>query len=137
MIKNNFVKSLFVTASLLIFSFSALAQEENTIDTSRFYGIAVIQALNKTTAKSVVLEVPVNQRISFGTLKVIAHKCWQAPLDQRPESKVLLEVFETKSEKDENKEERIFYGWMFASTPSISGLENPIYDLTILKCKNR
>ena len=131
------MKSLFVSAAIFIFSFSALAQEESTIDTSRFYGAAVIQALNKTTAKSVVLEVPVSQKITFGTLKIIAHKCWQAPLDQRPESKVLLEVFETKTEKDSEKEERIFYGWMFASSPSISGLENPIYDLTILKCKNR
>lgn len=108
------------------------------VDPLRFYNYAVIQALNKTTAKTSVLEMRIGDKIRFGQISMIAHKCWQASLDQKPESKILLEVFENKSdENDKESEKRIFYGWMFASSPSVSGLENPIYDLTAVSCKNK
>ena len=108
------------------------------VDPLRFYNYAVIQALNKTTAKTSVLEMRIGDKIRFGQISMIAHKCWQASLDQKPESKILLEVFENKSdENDKESEKRIFYGWMFASSPSISGIENPIYDLTAVSCKNK
>lgn len=106
-------------------------------DPSRFAGIAMLQILNKTTAKTGLLDLKVGEKMNFGNLKLIAHKCWQAPLEKKPESKILLEVFETKIESDKVFEKRIFYGWLFASSPSISGLEHPIYDLTALGCKNK
>ena len=102
-------------------------------DPARFFNVAVIQGLNKTTAKTSTLEMKIGDKIHFGQISIIAHKCWQASLDQKPESKILVEVFENK----ENSEVRIFYGWMFASSPSISGLEHPIYDLTAISCKNK
>ncbi len=108
------------------------------IDPSRFYNVAVIQGLNKTTAKTSIFEMKIGDKVRFGQLTIAALKCWQASLDQKPESKVLLEIFENKN--DENGvavEKRIFYGWMFASSPSISSLEHPIYDLTALSCKNK
>ncbi len=108
------------------------------IDPSRFYQIALIQALNKTTAKTSILEMKIGDKIRFGQLSIIMLKCWQASLDQKPESKILLEVFENKTDElGAQIEKRIFYGWMFASSPSIAGLEHPIYDLTALGCKNK
>jgi hypothetical protein len=107
-------------------------------DLSRFNNIAVVQVLNKTTAKTSILNLKIGEKISFGSLKIIAHKCWQSPLEQKPENKILLEVFEFKNESEEkSQEKRIFYGWMFSSSPSISSLENPIYDITALNCKNK
>lgn len=96
---------------------------------------ASVQALNKTTAKTTILDLKIGQKISFGSLKIIAHKCWKSSLDQRPENKILLEIFDVKNDKDNNIEKRIFYGWMFSSTPSISGMEHPIYDIIALNCK--
>lgn len=108
------------------------------VDPLRFYNYAVIQALNKTTAKTSILEMRIGDKIRFGQISMIAHKCWQASLDQKPESKILLEVFENKNDaSDQESEKRIFYGWMFASSPSVSGLENPIYDLTAVSCRNK
>jgi hypothetical protein len=117
------------------------------IDPSHFYNTAIVQGLNKTTAKTSILEIKIGEKTRFGKIDIIAHRCWQAPLDQNPETKILLEIFEEKNEitnpeeKTETqitktKEVRIFYGWIFASTPSISGIEHPIYDLTALGCKN-
>jgi len=139
--KNKFSHSTKIFFAAIFFSSLAFAQTpdapSDNIDPSRFTGVAVIQGLNKTTAKTSIIEAKIGEKISFGSLKIIAHKCWQAPLDQKPDSKMLIEVFETKNEDHKNIEERIFYGWMFASTPSISGLEHPIYDLTAISCKNK
>ena len=30
---------------------------------------------------------------------------------------------------------RVFNGWMFKSTPALSALENPVYDVGVLDCK--
>ena len=107
-------------------------------DISRFNNSAIVQALNKTTAKTSILTLKVGEKTSFGSLKIIAHKCWQSPLEQKPENKILLEIFEFRNESEEKtQEKRIFYGWMFSSSPSISSLEHPIYDITALNCKNK
>ena len=107
-------------------------------DISRFYNTAIVQALNKTTAKTSIIDLKVGEKISYGSLKIIAHKCWQSPLEQKPENKILLEVFEVKNENSEKlQEKRIFYGWTFSSSPSISGLEHPIYDIIAINCKNK
>ncbi len=106
----------------------------NKADPSRFNTVAIIQGLNKITAKTSILEIKVGDTIKFGKLTVTVHKCWQAPLDQKPDSKVLMDIYENDNEETKK---RIFYGWMFASSPSISALEHPIYDITVVGCKNK
>ncbi|NBV05745.1 MAG: DUF2155 domain-containing protein [Proteobacteria bacterium] len=110
------------------------------VDPSRFSSIAVIQALNKITAKTSLIEVKVGNTIKLGKLTVTVHKCWQSSLEQKPESKVLLEIFDENSknhDQENQNKSRIFYGWMFSSSPSISALEHPIYDVTLVACKNK
>ena len=135
----NFLTIIFIAAFLPTFSLAeeekkieVVEQNPNKVDGGNFYKIAVIQGLNKTTAKSSTFEIKVGSKIEFGKISIIAHKCWQSPLEQKPESKILLEVLETRNGEPEK---RIFYGWMFASSPSISGLEHPIYDIIALSCK--
>jgi len=152
MLKNKFLSCVLAIFFGTFFA-PALAQEANSaqsaneslqdeklkitfdkVDTSRFYNKAVLQILNKTTAKSSVIELSVGEKIEIGQLSVKVNKCWQAPLDQKPDSRILLEVFETKSA---GLAKRIFFGWMISSSPSISSLEHPIYDVTALSCKNK
>jgi hypothetical protein len=102
-------------------------------DPVAFYSTAVVQALNKITAKTSILEMKIGDNVTFGTLTIIARKCWKSGSDQRPESKILLEVLD--SNNDKSNKTRVFYGWMFSSSPSISGLEHPIYDITAISCK--
>lgn len=128
--KNNFLLTIFTFA---LFGSQALAQ--NDADPSRFFNKATIQVLNKTNAKSEIFEVDVNKKTTIGSLKLTIHKCWQAPLEQRPESKMLVEISEPSSLEKNAKEKRIFYGWIFASSPSISSLEHPIYDIVAINCK--
>lgn len=119
--------------SLILFCQTALAQD--AADNSRFFNKATIQVLNKTNAKSEIFEIDVNKKTTISSLKLTIHKCWQAPLEQRPESKMLVEISEADSSQKNSKEKRIFYGWIFASSPSISSLEHPIYDIVAINCK--
>jgi len=129
--KNNFLFTIFT----LIFSFSNQALAQDLSDNSRFFNKAIIQVLNKTNAKSEIFEIDINKKTNIGSLKLTIHKCWQAPLEQRPESKMLVEISEADSSQKNSQEKRIFYGWMFASSPSISSFEHPIYDITAINCK--
>jgi len=115
---------------------SILDAIDEDYDNSRYGNYAVIQALNKTTAKTSYLELKVGEKFNFGSIRITPHKCWQSPLSKKPENKILLEISDVKNEGDDKQiEKRIFFGWMFSSSPSISGLEHPIYDVIAINCK--
>jgi hypothetical protein len=136
----SFVKYIFII--FYLFSFSTFAAEEielvkdnkkftiDEIDQSNFLDLAILQNLNKITTKINNLEIKVGEEVKSGRLYIKIHKCWKAPLYEKPENKILLEVFQNNNDK----KERIFYGWMFSSSPSLSGLEHPIYDITAIEC---
>ncbi len=131
------INKFFFTA-FSILCLSAKAQESkgislDQVDSSRFMKVATLQVLDKTTAKTSVLKIKVKESQNFGRISIRVDKCWQATLDQKPDSRILVEI----SQKDKKEEKRIFYGWLIASSPSISGLEHPIYDVIALGCKYR
>lgn len=90
-----------------------------------------LRGLNKVTARSSVLEARLGEPMAFGNLIIIATACWIAPSDVRPEQAALLAITEAKPDAGETL---IFSGWMFASSPALSALEHPVYDITLLKC---
>ena len=102
---------------------------------SRFMKYAKIQILNKNTAKTQDQKIAVGTSFKYGNIIITPHKCWQAPLTKKPDSKILLEVDEINL-RDDNEINNIFLGWMISSSPSISGLEHPIYDITALNCND-
>lgn len=90
-----------------------------------------LQALNKITARTISIEVTKGNSVKFGNLEITLHRCWRAPETEIPESKALLFI----QDKVPGQEVRtVFEGWMFASSPSISTLEHPVYDVRVLEC---
>lgn len=94
---------------------------------------ALLQILNKATARVSQIDAPVNVAVPVGRLDIIVRTCWQSRQSQQPEEAVLLEVYERKPQSSRN--ESIFTGWMFASSPALSALEHPVYDITLIRCK--
>jgi hypothetical protein len=133
--KISFLIALFCLFFSKVFA-EEVAQDENA-DPVRLQNIAQLQVLNKTTAKTSILAIKTGEKAKFGSITISVRKCWQAPLDQRPESKILIDVSEAKIVENKEKEDRIFYGWLFASSPSLSGIEHPIYDIVAIGCKNK
>ncbi len=93
---------------------------------------AKIQILNKITAKSQYLEVPVSSQITFGTIKIKVLKCLKSSPYELYENKILLEILEKKNGQENYS--TIFDGWMFSSSPAISSLEHAVYDITAVSC---
>lgn len=96
--------------------------------------MVILQGLNKITARTSLLEAEVGSNISFGTLQIIAKQCWRAPADEAPDNKSLLEIWEQQPGEEKT---RLFNGWMLSSSPAVSALEHPVYDITVIECKNK
>jgi hypothetical protein len=94
--------------------------------------VAVLQALDKITAHISTIEAPVGQASTFDQLLILPRACRKRPLEDTPESAVFLEIDELRPDEGEA---RIFTGWMFASSPALSALEDPVYDLRLVDCK--
>ncbi len=95
---------------------------------------AVLQGLDKITARISTIEVPVGQTVEFGSLQITVRSCDKRPPEETPESAAFLQVVEQKP--GEQPVTR-FSGWMFASSPALSAMEHPVYDLWVLDCGNK
>jgi hypothetical protein len=100
---------------------------------------AELQLLNKITARISTKLVPVGGSTEFGTLELRVHYCAYRPPEEPPENVAFIMIFdngyaEKKPKKAQKAQKALFSGWMFASSPAISGLEHPVYDVTLLSC---
>ncbi len=98
--------------------------------------VAVLQGLDKTTARISKFDAPVGKSVRFGTLVITVRDCIKHPPEEEPESAAFLQIDEVRQgDRTTVTSERVFSGWMFASSPALSALENPIYDIGVLDCK--
>jgi hypothetical protein len=91
---------------------------------------AVLQAMDKVTARISRIEAPIGQAVRYGELEIQVKSCRKRPPEEPPESAAFLEIFETK--KGERR--KVFGGWMFASSPALSAMEHPVYDVWVVDC---
>ena len=99
----------------------------------REMGVAVLQGLDKVTARVSTLIAPLERRLSFGTLEITVWACRKRPPEEPPESAVFLTIVERRRD---TAPARLFQGWMFASSPALSALEHPVYDIWALDCRD-
>ncbi len=98
--------------------------------------IAVLQGLDKTTARVSKFDAPVDQSVRFGTLVITVRACVKKPPEEEPNTAAFLIIDEVRpGDANGVESKRVFSGWMFASSPAISALEDPIYDINVLDCK--
>ncbi|MDE1900733.1 MAG: DUF2155 domain-containing protein [Alphaproteobacteria bacterium] len=96
--------------------------------------IAVVRALDKMTARVAELDLPIGQTVSFGALSVTARTCRVTlPEETPPESAAYLDIEEIKPGTAQPVP--VFDGWMFASSPALSAMQDPIYDVWVIGCK--
>ncbi len=93
----------------------------------------VLRGLDKITAHVSTFTAPIDKMVQFGALQITARSCDKRPPEEVPESAAFLEIVEARPGETPQK---LFSGWMFASSPALSALENPIYDLWVLDCSN-
>lgn len=96
---------------------------------------AVLRTIDKLSARTHTFDVEVNKTVKFGrSLFIKLRACRKSsPIDQ-PESAAFLQIWEKKTPEDAPA--WVFSGWMFASSPSLSAMDHPVYDVWVIDCKN-
>lgn len=97
---------------------------------------AVLQGLNKITARVSKFDAPVDESVRFGSLVITARACVKRPPEEPPETAAFLDIDELRGNGTSVESKRVFSGWMFASSPAVSAMEDPIYDVNVLDCKS-
>ena len=123
------VVSALFTAFICLACGSALAQTPFWLDGR----VATLQALDKITARISTLSTPVGQARQFGTLEVTVRRCAFHPPEETPENAAFVVIRDLGYDPSVEPTE-VFAGWMFSSSPAISALEHPVYDITLLAC---
>ena len=115
-------KNLIKSLSVCLWALTAQGEETQGIR---------LQGLDKVTGRVFNIQAKINSSIRFGSLVICPRACFKAPPEEQPESTAFLEIYE---EKDGPDKEKLFSSWMFASSPSINGLDHPVYDVWVVEC---
>jgi hypothetical protein len=139
-----FIRFTLATAAMALAAAGASALEPRT-------GVK-LRALDKITGNSTDLTAKVGETLKFGRLSVTVRACFQAPAEDTPESAAFLEIHATapagkaKDDTPANTSRMnrgpqaigpdglLFSGWMFASSPGLTALEHPTYDVWVISC---
>jgi hypothetical protein len=97
------------------------------------FDVAVLQGLDKVTARVSTFNASIGAIIKFGTLEIVVRKCDKRPPEETPESAAFIDVWDVRPDEVIVS---VFRGWMFASSPALAAMEHPVYDVWILDCKN-
>lgn len=92
---------------------------------------AVLRVLDKITARVQEVNVPIGSHVTFGSLTIGVEQCRITPPEDPPESAAVLVITDQRPSEDRTV---IFHGWMFASSPALSALEHPVYDVWVTRC---
>lgn len=93
--------------------------------------VVVMQGLDKITARTSTFEAPVGETVSFGTLRITPRFCERTPPEEPPERTAFLKIVD---QRPDQAAVEVFSGWMFASSPALSALEHPVYDVWVVDC---
>lgn len=90
-----------------------------------------LQSLDKVTARTMTFDARVGSTLKFGSLYIKVQSCQKTTPIEQPESATFLQIWEVGPEEESHW---VFSGWMFASSPALSPLDHPIYDVWLLDC---
>lgn len=112
------------------------SQDDNFVKnqpSDRFVENVELQFLDKITGKTSNFETKIGSIVRFERLEIIPLICWKSYPEEEPENKLLVKIYEIKGKT----KKLLFYGWIFSSSPSVSGLEHQFYDVVLKNCFNR
>ena len=131
--------ALAIIAAILLCAAPSMAREMDS------FPIVKLQSLDKITARTMTFEAKVGSTVKFGPLYIKIQACKKAPPVEQPEAAAFLQIWQVIHTPDTNlkdmripdKAEWVFSGWMFASSPGLSYMDHPIYDVWVLDCLDK
>lgn len=121
---------------LLILSFLFLSTAAHAREASREDYLerekAELAILDKITARVQNIELQIGESAVLGSLELGLERCVEPPMEFTPETLAYVTLAERTSE--DSPSTSLFSGWMFASSPGLSALEHPVYDVWVVDC---
>lgn len=93
--------------------------------------LLVLRGLDKITGRPANIYAPIGVPVKFATLTIKADYCYSTPQSEPPETTAFLQITDNRPDQPERK---MFSGWMLASSPSLNGLQHPLYDVWVISC---
>ncbi len=132
-LKRNFYYFLLsaVAAACLCFSPAYAAMDDMPV--------IKLQSIDKVTGRTLTFEARVGSTVKYGPLYIKVQACRKAPPIEQPESAAFLQIWEVspKNAAAKDASKWVFSGWMFASSPALSAMDHPIYDVWVLDCLDK
>jgi hypothetical protein len=94
--------------------------------------MVVLRGLDKITARATNIYAPIGVPVKYATLTITARYCYSTPITETPETTAFLQIIDHRPDQPERK---VFSGWMLASSPSLNGMEHPLYDVWVISCR--
>lgn len=91
-------------------------------------GSAVIRVLDRLESHVDLLTIPVNAVYQYKNLMITVGRCLQRPPTLAPDAAAWLDIQDTLHKGV------TFHGWMLAAEPSLGILEDPFYDVQVVRC---
>ncbi|MFQ8429941.1 DUF2155 domain-containing protein [Amaricoccus sp. W119] len=89
-----------------------------------------LKALDTLNGATTDLTLNVGETVRFGRLEITADACRIPADDPKGDAEAFLRI------RDTREAEPRFSGWMFASSPALSALDHPRYDVWVVGCEN-
>ena len=93
---------------------------------------ANFKLLDKISNKIFEKTIKVGSAEEIETLNIDVYACFTEPPDEISEDYVLIEV----NDYFQNEYKSVYKGWMISSTPEVTPIQHPIYDLWLVGCSN-
>jgi len=117
----------FLAAVMLTLAAPAFAQTAQPVISSSD-GV-FLRGLDKVSGVTTDLAVTVGDTVSFGRMAISLIACRYPAEEAAAEAFAFLEI------TDEARGERLFYGWMIASSPALNALDHARYDVWVIGCQ--
>ena len=94
--------------------------------------MVILRGLDKITGHPANIFAPIGVPVHFATLTITARYCYSTPASETPETTAFVQITDHRPDKPPRD---VFSGWMLASSPSLNGVQHPLYDVSVISCK--
>jgi len=91
---------------------------------------AILRGLDRITGAVNNFSMAVGETLEFERLEITLEACRYPVGDINADAYALLKI------RDIRNQDPSFYGWMFATSPALSALDHPRYDVWVLTCES-
>lgn len=91
---------------------------------------AMLRGLDKITGRSKDLPLKLGESVTYGRLEIRLGECRYPARNPSSDAYAQLVI------SDIVKQETVYSGWMIASSPALSALDDARYDIWVISCNN-